>query len=135
MTRRGGAQCDFATIYTEHSGIPTWGAMSCCDAGSWQETELHQAMADLRGKFQTVKHAMLSVGEIQDGRVEGSVPVLSLLETQLHNTFSIGHQNAGVKAAGNAQSCYTWKRLNTSIHKWKYASITISAPSRSRLIN
>ena len=54
-------------------------------------------MAEIRGEFQTVEYAVLPVGEIQDGWVEGGASPLSLLETQLHNTFRIGHRNGGVK--------------------------------------
>jgi hypothetical protein len=81
--------------------------MSGCYAGSRQEAEFHKTMSEFGGKIETVEHSVLSMGEIQDRWMGRGVPPLSLLETQLHNTFRIGHQKAGVKAPGNARNCYT----------------------------
>ena len=97
MTGRRRSQCDFKTIHAEYSWIAAWRTARGGYAGSWQKTEFHKAMADLCREFQTVEHAVLPMGEIQDGGVEWGVPPLSLLETQLHNTLRIGHQNAAVK--------------------------------------
>ena len=77
--------------------------MGRCYASPRKKTELHQAVASLGGQFQTVKDRLFTVREIEDGGLGREAPALSLLETQLHNTFRIGQQFVGVKGgAGRA---------------------------------
>ena len=97
MTRRCRPQRKLRAVHTKYSGIPAWSTLGRCYAGSGQEAKLHQAMPDFRGKFQTVEHRVLPVGKIQDGWLCGNASTLSLLETQLHDTFRIGELDTGVK--------------------------------------
>ncbi len=97
MLRGGCAQSKLGTIHPEHPGITARGAVGSSYAGAGKKTELHQTVSNFSWDLEPFEDSIFALSQVEDGKLGGAVPPLSLLETQLHNNFRIGQETGAVK--------------------------------------
>ena len=98
VSRRLPAQREFRSIYAIHARIAARRRMSSHDAGSGQESQLHQPQGLIFGQIQTVQNAMFAPAKLGKRARTPSLGATFTFDTQLHRSFSMRPKARVVKA-------------------------------------